>query len=142
MTFYGEVGETVDAGWILDARLLRATSLQTTRISSSARRSAPAREAARNGQKPIRHVKETMDYSKANYNALEPECFRSAADGADHQRHGAEPVADRGGAAQAVHRRADDVADEGGTKTAPNALVLTAATDAQANVWHFGGETL
>lgn len=71
MTFYGEVGETVDAGWISDARLCGQHLFK--RRGFHLRQEEAHRHGKRhgNGKKPIRHVKETMDYSKANYNALE-----------------------------------------------------------------------
>lgn len=83
-----------------------------------------------------------MDYSKANYNALElnvsdqPQTeltiggtalsLSLTEEGSSSSRFTAELTTWQTKA--------------GETKTAPNALVLTAATYA-ANVWHFGGET-
>ena len=101
------------------------------------------------GTKPIRHVKETMDYSKANYNALE----LNVSD---------QPQTELtiGGTELSLSLTGEDgvqpftaelttwLTTEGEKKTQPNTLVLTAAkeqanasADEPVNVWHFGGET-
>ena len=98
------------------------------------------------GGKKIVHVKETMDYSRVNYNALElvfPE----------------EPAAElvAGGtvlplsmAAQIDGETTDGLfsaklltwrTDEDDARETPNALVLTAASESETNTWSFSGET-
>ncbi len=81
-----------------------------------------------------------MDYSKANYNALElsvsdaPQTELSIGGTAINCRCTEEQTE----AFTAELTTWQTTAAE--TQTAPNALVLTAASEAQTNVWHFGGE--
>lgn len=82
-----------------------------------------------------------MDYSKANYNALE----LSVSDAPQTELA-------IGGTAINLSLRSEGQTEAftaelttwqttaAETQTAPNALVLTAASEAQTNVWHFGGE--
>ena len=142
MTFYGEVGETVDAGWILTRDFAGNISSNDEDFIFGKKKRTDTGGGTGTGKKPIRHVKETMDYSKANYNALE----LNVSD---------QPQTELtiGGTALSLSLTEEEQlkpftaelttwqTKAGETKTAPNALVLTAATDAQANVWHFGGET-
>ena len=142
MTFYGEVGETVDAGWILTRDFAGNISSNDEDFIFGKKKRTGTGGGTETGKKPIRHVKETMDYSKANYNALE----LNVSD---------QPQTELtiGGTALSLSLTEEEQlkpftaelttwqTKAGETKTAPNALVLTAATDAQANVWHFGGET-
>ena len=142
MTFYGEVGETVDAGWILTRDFAGNISSNDEDFIFGKKKRTGTGDGTGTGKKPIRHVKETMDYSKANYNALE----LNVSD---------QPQTELtiGGTALSLSLTEEAQlkpftaelttwqTKAGETKTAPNALVLTAATDAQANVWHFGGET-
>ena len=142
MTFYGEVGETVDAGWILTRDFAGNISSNDEEFIFGKKKRTGTGSGTGTGKKPIRHVKETMDYSKANYNALE----LNVSD---------QPQTELtiGGTALSLSLTEEEQlkpfaaelttwqTKAGETKTAPNALVLTAATDAQANVWHFGGET-
>ena len=142
MTFYGEVGETVDAGWILTRDFAGNISSNDEDFIFGKKKRTGTGGGTGTGKKPIRHVKETMDYSKANYNALE----LNVSD---------QPQTELtiGGTALSLSLTEEEQlkpftaelttwqTKAGETKTAPNALVLTAATDAQANVWHFGGET-
>ena len=142
MTFYGEVGETVDAGWILTRDFAGNISSNDEDFIFGKKKRTSTGGGTGTGKKPIRHVKETMDYSKANYNALE----LNVSD---------QPQTELtiGGTALSLSLTEEEQlkpftaelttwqTKAGETKTAPNALVLTAATDAQANVWHFGGET-
>ena len=142
MTFYGEVGETVDAGWILTRDFAGNISSNDEDFIFGKKKRTGTGDGTGTGKKPIRHVKETMDYSKANYNALE----LNVSD---------QPQTELtiGGTALSLSLTEEEQlkpftaelttwqTKAGETKTAPNALVLTAATDAQANVWHFGGET-
>ena len=142
MTFCGEVGETVDAGWILTRDFAGNISSNDEDFIFGKKKRTGTGSGTGTGKKPIRHVKETMDYSKANYNALE----LNVSD---------QPQTELtiGGTALSLSLTEEEQlkpftaelttwqTKAGETKTAPNALVLTAATDAQANVWHFGGET-
>ena len=141
MTFYGEVGEKVDAGWILTRDFAGNISSNDEDFIFGKKKRTGTGSGTGTGKKPIRHVKETMDYSKANYNALE----LNVSD---------QPQTELtiGGTALSLSLTDEEQlkpftaelttwqTKTGETKTAPNALVLTAATDAQANVWHFGGE--
>ncbi|MFR5794990.1 MAG: hypothetical protein ACLUI3_05100 [Christensenellales bacterium] len=139
MTFYGEVGETVDAGWILTRDFAgNISSNDENFIFGKKKRTGTGTGT---GAKPIHHVKETMDYSKANYNALE----LSVSDAPQTELS-------IGGTAINLSLRSEEQTEAftaelttwqttaAETQTAPNALVLTAASEAQTNVWHFGGE--
>ena len=97
------------------------------------------------GKQPVRHVKETMDYSKANYNALElrfPEepVSELTAGGTTLAltltgEQDGEPEQETFRASLTTWKQSDE--DSG---DAPNALVLEAQSSEGANVWSFSGD--
>ena len=97
------------------------------------------------GKQPVRHVRETMDYSKANYNALElrfPEepVSELTAGGTTLAltltgEQDGEPAQETFRASLTTWKQSDE--DSG---DAPNALVLEAQSSEGANVWSFSGD--
>lgn len=97
------------------------------------------------GRQPVRHVRETMDYSRANYNALElsfPEepVSELTAGGTTLAltltgEQGGEPAQESFCARLTTWKQNDE--DTGDT---PNALVLEAQRSEGANVWSFSGD--
>ncbi len=103
----------MDAGWILTRDFAGNISSNDEDFIFGKKKRTGTGSGTGTGKKPIRHVKETMDYSKANYNALE----LNVSDQPQTELTiggTALSLSLTGGAAQAVCRRADDVADEGG----------------------------
>ena len=139
MSFLGEVGDTVEAGtiWVRDAAGNIAVNEEEFTFGKKPRTGT----GTGTGKKPIRHVKETMDYSKANYNALElnvsdaPQTELTIGGTALNLSLTSEGQTEAFTAELTTWQTA-----AGDELTAPNALVLTAANAAQTNVWHFGGE--
>lgn len=141
VTFSGKVGETVDAGSVWTRDFAGNISANDENFTFGKKKSTGTGTGTGTGTKPIRHVKETMDYSKANYNALELNVSDAP-----------QTELTVGGTALSLSLTEENEprpftaelttwqTAAGEEKTAPNALVLTAATDAQTNVWHFGGE--
>ncbi len=139
MSFLGDVGDTVEAGEICVRD--NAGNISYNAESFTFGKKKRAGTGTGTGAKPIHHVKETMDYSKANYNALE----LSVSDAPQTELA-------IGGTAINLSLRSEGQTEAftaelttwqttaAETQTAPNALVLTAASEAQTNVWHFGGE--
>ena len=139
MSFLGDVGDTVEAGEICVRD--NAGNISYNAESFTFGKKKRTGTGTGTGTKPIHHVKETMDYSKANYNALE----LSVSDAPQTELS-------IGGTAINLSLRSEGQTEAftaelttwqttaAETQTAPNALVLTAASEAQANVWHFGGE--
>ena len=139
MSFLGDVGDTVEAGEICVRD--NAGNISYNAESFTFGKKKRTGTGTGTGTKPIRHVKETMDYSKANYNALE----LSVSDAPQTELA-------IGGTAINLSLRSEGQTEAftaelttwqttaAETQTAPNALVLTAASEAQTNVWHFGGE--
>ena len=139
MSFLGDVGDTVEAGEICVRD--NAGNISYNAESFTFGKKKRAGTGTGTGAKPIHHVKETMDYSKANYNALE----LSVSDAPQTELS-------IGGTAINLSLRSEEQTEAftaelttwqttaAETQTAPNALVLTAASEAQTNVWHFGGE--
>ena len=139
MSFLGDVGDTVEAGEICVRD--NAGNISYNAESFTFGKKKRTGTGTGTGTKPIRHVKETMDYSKANYNALElsvsdaPQTELSIGGTAINLSLRSEGQTEAFTAELATWQT---TAAE--TQTAPNALVLTAASEAQTNVWHFGGE--
>lgn len=139
MSFLGDVGDTVEAGEICVRD--NAGNISYNAESFTFGKKKRTGTGTGTGAKPIHHVKETMDYSKANYNALE----LSVSDAPQTELS-------IGGTAINLSLRSEGQTEAftaelttwqttaAETQTAPNALVLTAASEAQTNVWHFGGE--
>ena len=139
MSFLGDVGDTVEAGEICVRD--NAGNISYNAESFTFGKKKRTGTGTGTGTKPIHHVKETMDYSKANYNALE----LSVSDAPQTELA-------IGGTAINLSLRSEGQTEAftaelttwqttaAETQTAPNALVLTAASEAQTNVWHFGGE--
>ena len=139
MSFLGDVGDTVEAGEICVRD--NAGNISYNAESFTFGKKKRTGTGTGTGAKPIHHVKETMDYSKANYNALE----LSVSDAPQTELS-------IGGTAINLSLRSEEQTEAftaelttwqttaAETQTAPNALVLTAASEAQTNVWHFGGE--
>lgn len=141
MSFLGDVGETVEAGQICVRDNAGNISSNAEEFTFGKKKSTGTGTGTGNGKKPIRHVKETMDYSKANYNALE----LNVSD---------QPQTELtiGGTALGLSLTDEDQVKPfsvelttwqttaGETPSAPNTLVLTAAGRAQTSVWRFGGE--
>ena len=133
----GEVGDTVEAGMIWVRDVAGNISANAEEFTFGKKK----RTGTGTGKKPIRHVKETMDYSKANYNALELNVSDAP-----------QTELTIGGTALPLSLTSEGKTEAftaelttwqtaaGDELAAPNALVLTAATTAQTNVWHFGGE--
>ena len=139
MSFLGDVGDTVEAGEICVRDNAGNISYNAEPFTFGKKKRTGTGTGT--GTKPIHHVKETMDYSKANYNALE----LSVSDAPQTELS-------IGGTAINLSLRSEGQTEAftaelttwqttaAETQTAPNALVLTAASEAQSNVWHFGGE--
>lgn len=139
MSFLGDVGDTVEAGEICVRD--NAGNISYNAESFTFGKKKRTGTGTGTGAKPIHHVKETMDYSKANYDALE----LSVSDAPQTELS-------IGGTAINLSLRSEGQTEAftaelttwqttaAETQTAPNALVLTAASEAQSNVWHFGGE--
>ena len=139
----GEVGDTVEAGtiWVRDVAGNISANAEEFTFGKKPRTGT----GTGTGAKPIRHVKETMDYSKANYNALElnvsdaPQTELTVGGTALNLSLSSEDQTEAFTAELTTWQTAADD-EKTGEKTGPNALVLTAANEAQTNVWRFGGE--
>ena len=95
MTFYGEVGEKGGRGLDPDTRLCGQHLFK--RRGFHLRQEEAHRHGKRhgNGQKAHPPREGNDGLFQGELQRARAERFRSAADGADHRRHGAEPVADR-----------------------------------------------
>ena len=140
----GEKGQVISPGEILvrdRAGNISANPEQFTfgRIKTGGGHGTP-------GGKRIKHVAETMDYSRANYNALElvfPEGPVTELVAGDTTL-ALTMTADVNGESQSAAFSAELTtwrADEQDTRATPNALVLTAAQeDSELNTWLFSGD--
>ena len=147
LTRSGEKGDKLEAGKVWARDFAGNISVNEEEFVFGKRKTTGSGTGT--GTKPIRHVKETMDYSKANYNALE----LNVSD---------QPQTELtiGGTELSLSLTGEDgvqpftaelttwLTTEGEKKTQPNTLVLTAAkeqadeqADEPVNVWRFGGET-
>ena len=69
LSIVGEKGDTIEAGTIWVRDVAGNISVNAEEFTFGKRKRTGGTGGT--GTKPIKHVKETMDYSKANYNALE-----------------------------------------------------------------------
>ena len=139
MSFLGDVGETVEAGRICVRDNAGNIAYNAEPFTFGKKKRTGTGTGT--GAKPIRHVKETMDYSKANYNALElnvsdaPQTELTVGGTALNLSLTSEGQTEAFTAELATWQTDADTA-----QTAPNALLLSAAQTAESNVWRFGGE--
>ena len=142
MTFYGEVGEKVDAGWILTRDFAGNISSNDEDFIFGKKKRTGTGSGTGTGKKPIRHVKETMDYSKANYNALE----LKFSDEPQTQLVAGETTLNlslsegAGDAAKPFTAKLAAWQTDEKAQDKPNALVLTAQAGEENSTWRFSGD--
>lgn len=140
LSIVGEKGDTIEAGTIWVRDIAGNISVNAEEFTFGKRKRTGGTGGT--GTKPIKHVKETMDYSKANYNALElkfsdePQTQLvagettlnlSLSEGADDA---AKPFTAKLAAWQTDEKAQDK----------PNALVLTAQAGEENSTWRFSGD--
>ena len=142
LSIIGEKGDTIEAGTIWVRDFAGNISANAEDFTFGKKLSSGRGSASGTGQKPIRHVKETMDYSKANYNALElkfsdePQTQLVAGETTLNLslNEGSGNTAKPFTAKLAVWQTDEKAQDK------PNALVLTAQAGEETNTWHFSGD--
>ena len=140
LSIVGEKGDTIEAGTIWVRDIAGNISVNTEEFTFGKRKRTGGTGGT--GTKPIKHVKETMDYSKANYNALELKF-------SDEPR--TQLVAGETTLNLSLSEGAGDAAKPFTAKLAawqtdekaqdkPNALVLTAQAGEENSTWRFSGD--
>lgn len=140
LSIIGEKGETIEAGTIWVRDIAGNISSNAEEFTFGKRKKTGGTGGT--GTKPIKHVKETMDYSKANYNALElkfsdePQTQLVAGETtlnlslSEGSGDTAKPFTAKLAAWQTDEKAQDK----------PNALVLTAQAGEENSTWRFSGD--
>ena len=140
LSIVGEKGDTIESGTIWVRDIAGNISANAEEFTFGKRKKTGGTGGT--GTKPIKHVKETMDYSKANYNALELKF-------SDEPR--TQLVAGEATLNLSLSEGAGDAAKPFTAKLAawqtdekaqdkPNALVLTAQAGEENSTWRFSGD--
>ena len=140
LSIVGEKGDTIEAGTIWVRDVAGNISANAEEFTFGKRKKTGGTGGT--GTKPIKHVKETMDYSKANYNALElkfsdePQTQLVAGEATLNLSlsEGAGDAAKPFTAKLAAWQTDEKVQDK------PNALVLTAQAGEENSTWRFSGD--
>ena len=140
LSIVGEKGDTIEAGTIWVRDIAGNISSNAEEFTFGKRKKTGGTGGT--GTKPIKHVKETMDYSKANYNALElkfsdePQTQLVAGETtlnlslSEGSGDTAKPFTAKLAAWQTDEKAQDK----------PNALVLTAQAGEENSTWRFSGD--
>ena len=140
LSIVGEKGDTIEAGtiWVRDV----AGNISSNAEEFTFGKRKKTGGTGGTGTKPIKHVKEPMDYSKANYNALElkfsdePQTQLVAGETtlnlslSEGSGDTAKPFTAKLAAWQTDEKAQDK----------PNALVLTAQAGEENSTWRFSGD--
>ncbi len=140
LSMIGEKGETIEAGTIWVRDIAGNISSNAEEFTFGKRKKTGGTGGT--GTKPIKHVKETMDYSKANYNALElkfsdePQTQLVAGETTLNLslNEGSGDTAKPFTAKLAAWQTDEKAQDK------PNALVLTAQAGEENSTWRFSGD--
>ena len=140
LSIVGEKGDTIEAGTIWVRDVAGNISVNAEEFTFGKRKRTGGTDGT--GTKPIKHVKETMDYSKANYNALElkfsdePQTQLVAGEATLNLSlsEGAGDAAKPFTAKLAAWQTDEKAQDK------PNALVLTAQAGEENSTWRFSGD--
>ena len=140
LSIVGEKGDTIEAGTIWVRDIAGNISVNAEEFTFGKRKRTGGTGGT--GTKPIKHVKETMDYSKANYNALElkfsdePQTQLVAGETTLNLslNEGSGDTAKPFTAKLAAWQTDEKAQDK------PNALVLTAQAGEENSTWRFSGD--
>lgn len=140
LSIVGEKGDTIEAGTIWVRDIAGNISVNAEEFTFGKRKRTGGTGAT--GTKPIKHVKETMDYSKANYNALE----LKFSDEPQTQLVAGETTLNlslsegAGDAAKPFTAKLAAWQTDEKAQDKPNALVLTAQAGEENSTWRFSGD--
>ena len=140
LSIVGEKGDTIEAGTIWVRDVAGNISVNAEEFTFGKRKKTGGTGGT--GTKPIKHVKETMDYSKANYNALE----LKFSDEPQTQLVAGETTLNlslsegAGDAAKPFTAKLAAWQTDEKAQDKPNALVLTAQAGEENSTWRFSGD--
>ena len=140
LSIVGEKGDTIEAGTIWVRDIAGNISANAEEFTFGKRKKTGGTGGT--GTKPIKHVKETMDYSKANYNALE----LKFSDEPQTQLVAGEATLNlslsegAGDAAKPFTAKLTAWQTDEKAQDKPNALVLTAQAGEENSTWRFSGD--
>ena len=140
LSIVGEKGDTIEAGTIWVRDIAGNISVNAEEFTFGKRKRTGGTGGT--GTKPIKHVKETMDYSKANYNALE----LKFSDEPQTQLVAGETTLNlslsegAGDAAKPFTAKLAAWQTDEKAQDKPNALVLTAKAGEENSTWRFSGD--
>ena len=140
LSIVGEKGDTIEAGTIWVRDVAGNISVNAEEFTFGKRKKTGGTDGT--GTKPIKHVKETMDYSKANYNALE----LKFSDEPQTQLVAGETTLNlslsegAGDAAKPFTAKLAAWQTDEKAQDKPNALVLTAQAGEENSTWRFSGD--
>ena len=140
LSIVGEKGDTIEAGTIWVRDIAGNISVNAEEFTFGKRKKTGGTGGT--GTKPIKHVKETMDYSKANYNALE----LKFSDEPQTQLVAGETTLNlslsegAGDAAKPFTAKLAAWQTDEKAQDKPNALVLTAQAGEENSTWRFSGD--
>ncbi len=140
LSIVGEKGDTIEAGTIWVRDIAGNISVNAEEFTFGKRKRTGGTDGT--GTKPIKHVKETMDYSKANYNALE----LKFSDEPQTQLVAGETTLNlslsegAGDAAKPFTAKLAAWQTDEKAQDKPNALVLTAQAGEENSTWRFSGD--
>ena len=140
LSIVGEKGDTIEAGTIWVRDVAGNISVNAEEFTFGKRKRTGGTDGT--GTKPIKHVKETMDYSKANYNALE----LKFSDEPQTQLVAGETTLNlslsegAGDAAKPFTAKLAAWQTDEKAQDKPNALVLTAQAGEENSTWRFSGD--
>ena len=140
LSIVGEKGDTIEAGTIWARDIAGNISVNAEEFTFGKRKRTGGTGGT--GTKPIKHVKETMDYSKANYNALE----LKFSDEPQTQLVAGEATLNlslsegAGDAAKPFTAKLTAWQTDEKAQDKPNALVLTAQAGEENSTWRFSGD--
>ena len=140
LSIVGEKGDTIEAGTIWVRDIAGNISVNAEGFTFGKRKRTGGTDGT--GTKPIKHVKETMDYSKANYNALE----LKFSDEPQTQLVAGETTLNlslsegAGDAAKPFTAKLAAWQTDEKAQDKPNALVLTAQAGEENSTWRFSGD--
>ena len=140
LSIVGEKGDTIEAGTIWVRDIAGNISVNAEEFTFGKRKKTGGTGGT--GTKPIKHVKETMDYSKANYNALE----LKFSDEPQTQLVAGEATLNlslsegAGDAAKPFTAKLTAWQTDEKAQDKPNALVLTAQAGEENSTWRFSGD--
>ena len=140
LSIVGEKGDTIEAGTIWVRDIAGNISVNAEEFTFGKRKRTGGTGGT--GTKPIKHVKETMDYSKANYNALE----LKFSDAPQTQLVAGETTLNlslsegAGDAAKPFTAKLAAWQTDEKAQDKPNALVLTAQAGEENSTWRFSGD--